>query len=278
MKLAASSAAVPHTGTSPSVFDSLRALVRSRDLVWTWTLRIIRAKYEQSVLGWLWAVAQPVAQVLIFAVIFTFIVPVETAGAPYVLFSYAAMTPWTFLSTSLTDMSGAIVDNLRLVTKIYFPREVLPIAVMLARFMDFLVALSLMVVLVVYFQVGLHPPLLFWLPVLILIQFAFIIGVGLAAAAANTFVRDVRPALVLGLQLWFYGSPIIYPVSAVPERYRALYALNPTVGLLEGYRAAWLNQPMPLQWVATSAVISVICLVLGYRFFKKSEMVFADIA
>jgi lipopolysaccharide transport system permease protein len=240
-------------------------------------MRIIRSKYEQSVLGWLWAIAQPVAQVATFAVIFTRVVPVDTGGVPYPLFSYAAMTPWMFLSTSLVDMSGAIVDNLRLVTKIYFPREVLPIAVMLARFMDFLVALVLMLVLVLYYGVGLHPTLL-WLPVLVLIQFAFTLGVGLAAAAANTFLRDVRPALQLVVQLWFYASPIIYPISAVPERLRAVYALNPTVGLLEGYRAMWLGQPAPIGYVAVSAAISLVCLLAGYAFFKRSEAVFADIA
>ena len=256
----------------------LLALVEARDLTWSWTLRIISARYEQSILGWLWAVVQPVSQVAIFTFVFTHFVRVDTGGVPYVLFSYAAITPWTFLAASLTDMCSAIVDNMRLVTKIYFPREVLPIAAMLARLIDFGIAFLLTFVLIAYYRVPLHLGQLVWLPVVIAIQLALTLGIGLAASAANTFVRDVKPLLLLGLQLWFYASPIIYPVENVPTVLRSLYVLNPAVGILEGYRAIWLNRPMPMAWLECAGAMSLTCLVAGYWFFKKSEAVFSDIA
>lgn len=255
-----------------------RAVVQSRDLLWTWTRRIVSARYQQSLLGWLWAIAQPAAQVVIFALIFTIFVPVDTGGVPYVLFSYAAIVPWTFMSTSLSDMTGAIVDNIQLVTKIYFPREILAIACMLARFLDFAVASALLMALVAYYRVPLSPANLALLPLIIAIQLALTLGIGLAAAAANTFLRDVRPLLTLVLQLWFYVSPIIYPVAAVPPAFRTAYALNPMVGVIEGYRAVWIGGPMPVQEITISGLTAAFCLVAGYWFFKKSETVFADIA
>jgi lipopolysaccharide transport system permease protein len=262
--------------TMPAV-ESFRALSQSRGLVWSWTLRTIRARYQQSVLGWLWAIAQPAAQVAIFTLVFTQFVRVDTGGIPYILFSYVALTPWAFMSTSLTDMCGAIVDNLRLVTKIYFPREILPISAMLARLMDFGVASLLIVALVVYYQVPVRFDHLVLLPVVLSVQLTLTLGVGLAFAAANVFLRDMRPLLVLLLQLWFYLSPIIYPVAAVPAEFRHLYALNPVVGIVEAHRAIWLNQPFPVSWLISAAAVSMACLVIGYWLFKKSESVFSDI-
>jgi lipopolysaccharide transport system permease protein len=255
----------------------LKAVSHSRELIWSWTLRTIRARYQQSVLGWLWAIAQPAAHVAIFTLVFTQFVRVDTGGIPYILFSYVALTPWLFLSTALTDMCNAIVDNLRLVTKIYFPREILPIAAMLARLMDFCVASLLIVVLVAYYQVPVHGAQLALFPIVLAVQLMLTVGVGLVFAAANTLVRDVRPLLVLLLQVWFYLSPIIYPVTAVPERLQGVYALNPVVGIVEAHRAIWLAQPFPWDWLGVSTAISLASVVVGYVFFRKCEAVFADI-
>lgn len=134
-----------------------KSVLLSKDLLFEWTFRNIRARYQQSLLGWLWAVIQPAAQAFIFTIVFTRFVPVETGDVPYVLFSYIAMVPWTFLATSLPDMSNSLVDNMALVTKIYFHREVLPVAAMLARFMDFAIASVLTVVLMIYFQTPFFP-------------------------------------------------------------------------------------------------------------------------
>ena len=255
----------------------MKGLLESRDLITAWAGRIIRARYQQSALGWLWAIIQPAAQVAIFAVIFTLFVPVDTGNTPYIVFSYAAMVPWTFLASALPDMSNSIVGNMSLVTKIYFPREVLPIASMLARMMDFGLAACLLVILILYY----HMPILIvgWLllPVVFIIQMVLVIGLGLALAGANVFYRDVASLLALVLQLWFYASPIIYPVTLVPDRFRIIYFLNPMAGILEAYRDVLLHARLPGSYLLISAGVSLVILLIGYWFFKKVEFQFADI-
>ena len=252
-------------------------LFQARDLLIEWTSRNIRARYQQSALGWLWAVIQPVAQVAMFTVIFTVVVPVNTGDIPYILFVYVSLVPWTFLTSSLTDMSDSLVGNMGLITKIYFPREVLPVAAMLARLMDLGVAAVLIVILVLIYQPALSPAGLLFVPIILAIQFALILGVGLAAAAANVFFRDVRSLLGLGLQLWFYASPNIYPVTLVPERLQPFYFLNPMAGILESYRDVLLRGTLPGGYLISSAVLSLVIFLVGYWFFKRVEFQFADI-
>src|SRR5512134_3245630 len=145
-----------------------RQLLKTRDLVWAWTVRTLRGRYQQSALGWFWAIVQPVATVAIFTLVFTRIVPVDTSGVPYILFSYAAVVPWTLLSTSITDMAMSLVQNMNLVGKIYFPREALPIATLLARLADFGIAFVLLVILVAFYQVPVSPLGLLYLPLILL--------------------------------------------------------------------------------------------------------------
>jgi lipopolysaccharide transport system permease protein len=254
-----------------------KELYRSRDLLWSWTTRNIRARYQQSALGWLWAVVQPAAQVVIFTLIFTLFVPVNTGDVQYPVFSYVALVPWTLLSASVTDMSQTLVANMNLVTKIYFPREILPIASLLARLMDFGVAAGLLVVLMIIYQVPFYLPSLLYVPMILVIQLLLILGLGLASSAANVFFRDVQSLLGLVLQLWFYASPIIYPISMVPERLRGLYYLNPMAGVLEGYRDVLIYQRAPGQYLLPSFLLSFAIFILGYWFFKKVEFQFADI-
>ena len=252
-------------------------LYGAKDLLWSWTMRNIRARYQQSALGWLWAVFQPAAQVAIFTLIFTVFVPVDTGDTPYPVFSYVAIAPWTLMAASVTDMAQALVANMNLVTKIYFPREVLPIAAMLARLLDFGVAISLLIILMLIYKVTFFPLSLIYLPLILFIQLLLIMGLGLASSAANVFFRDVQSLLTLGIQLWFYASPIIYPMSMVPERLRRLYFLNPMAGLLESYRDVLLNNRVPGDYLVFSLVISLLIFVVGYWFFKRVEFLFADI-
>jgi lipopolysaccharide transport system permease protein len=249
----------------------------SPDLVREWTSRILRARYEQSLLGWLWAAIQPISQAVILAVVFTWVVPVETGGVPYLLFSYVAMVPWTFFVGSLTEMTDSLVNNMNLVNKIYFPREVLPIACMLARLVDFAIAAAFVLVLMIYFRVPATPGGLMALPLIVLVQILLTMGLGLAAAALNVFARDVRGILILGTQLWFYASPVLYPLDKVPAAVRPFYTLNPMVGIIEGYRAILLRGAMPDASLAVSAVVSAVVLVAGSWAFKKAEFQFADI-
>jgi lipopolysaccharide transport system permease protein len=248
-----------------------------KDFISAWTGRTIRGRYQQSALGWLWAIIQPAATVAIFTIIFTRIVRVDTGNIPYVIFSFVALVPWTLLSASLADMTISLVGNMSLVTKIYFPREVLPVSAMLARLMDFGVAASLIILLMLFFQVPVFPVGWLFLPVILAIQLALILGIGLAAAAANVFYRDVQSLLVLVVQLWFYASPIIYPVTMVPPQLHTIYFLNPMAGILESYRAVLLYHTLPGFYLLQAGVISFLILILGYWFFKRVEFLFADI-
>lgn len=252
-------------------------LYKSRDLLWAWTSRNIRARYQQSSLGWLWAVIQPAAQVVIFSLIFTLFVRVDTGTIPYPVFSFVAVMPWTLLAASLTDMSQSLVVNMGLVTKIYFPREVLPISALLARLMDFGVSAGLLILLMIFYQMWPTPAGLLFLPLILMIQLVLILGLGLASAAGNVFFRDVQSLLTLALQVWFYASPIIYPVTMVPEFLRPYYFLNPMAGIIEAYRDVLLNGQAPGSYLIPSALISLVIFMLGYWFFKRAEFQFADI-
>lgn len=252
-------------------------LIRSKDLVWSWTSRTLQSRYQQSVVGGLWMIIQPAAMVFIFTIIFTRFVPVDTGGSPYAVFSYVAVIPWTFFSSSLNDMATSMVVNMSLVTKIYFPREALSIAAMLARLLDFGVAAGLLVVLMVFYRVQVFPLGLLYIPVILLIQVILILGLGLLMAALNVFYRDVQSLLGLVLQLWFYASPIIYPVSMVPSNIRPYYFFNPMAGILESYRAVLVNQTLPGDYLLVAGLVSLVIFIFGYWFFKRVEFQFADI-
>jgi lipopolysaccharide transport system permease protein len=265
-------------GEMDNLASGMTGIYRFRDLLWSWASRTVRGRYQQSVLGWLWAIIQPVTSVLIFTVIFTLFIPLDTGGVPYILFSYTAMAPWTLLSVALTDMSNSLVFNMNLVTKIYFPREILPIAALLARLLDFAIAAALLALMVLIYRPAVYLPGLVMLPVVLIVQLALILGLGLGLAALNVFYRDVQPFLSLGLQLWFYASPIIYPITTVPEWLQPYYfAVNPMAGILESYRNILLFNQGVSPWLLSSAVISFALLLLGYWFFKRVEFLFADL-
>jgi len=257
--------------------SKISSIYKFRDLLVSWTYRTIRARYQQSILGGLWAIIVPISQTLIFSIIFTYFIPVKTGGIPYVVFSYIALVPWNFFSTSIIDMVDSLVSNIHLVSKIFFPREILTISYLLARFLDFLIASCLLLILMVYYQIPSN--ILGWLfvPLILLIQIALSLGLGLAGAALNVFYRDIRHLFVLILQIWFYATPIIYPVSAVPPQFRIFYSLNPMAGVIESYRAIFLYQKLPDISLLLSAGISLLVLSFGYWFFKRVEFQFADV-
>jgi lipopolysaccharide transport system permease protein len=256
----------------------VREFVQAQGLLREWVVRTLRARYQQSLLGWLWAFIQPATQAAVYTVVFTRLVPVDTGGPPYAAFAYVATASWAFLAASLTDMTNSLVDNMSLVNKIYFPREVLPAACMLARLVDLGIAAALFVGVAVYFGLPSSPATLPMLLIVLLLQLLLISGLGLATAALNVFVRDVRSVLVLVLQVWLYASPVIYPVEAVPDRYRAVYSLNPMVGIIEGYRAVLLKGSVPSpELLLPAAAVAVASFVCGYWLFKRLEFRFADI-
>lgn len=259
------------------MINQLIQLGSSRALLKAWTERTIRGRYQQSILGWLWAIVQPVAAVLMFSIIFTQFVPVDTGDIPYPVFSYVAIVPWTFFSSSINDMTISFISNMTLVTKIYFPREILPLSAMLARLIDFFVGYSLLIIMIFIYDVVIDFRVWSLLPVVIILQILLISGVGLLTASLNVFLRDIQPLLVLVLQLWFYASPIIYPVSLVPEYLRFIYFLNPMAGILESYRDILIRGVLPGNYLLISAIESLLIFMIGYWVFNRLQPLFADI-
>ena len=251
--------------------------IHYRDLLFAWTSRILRARYQQSILGGLWAILQPLATVIIFTVVFSFVLKVDTGSTPYIVFSYTAMVPWLLFSSSITDMVESIVSNMNLVSKIFFPREILVISTLLARIVDFIIAYILLIILIFIYQVPVNLFLWLFLPVILLIQITLSLGIGLFASALNVFYRDIKHVFTLIMQLWLYASPIIYPISFVPDKWKKIYMLNPMVGIIEAYRSVMIYRAFPDISLLFSALIAIAVFIAGYLFFKRVEVQFADI-
>ena len=255
----------------------LKALISNRELLIIWVMREIRVRYKQSLLGIAWAILQPLSLMLIFTLVFSFFAKIPSQGIPYPLFSYTALLPWTFFATSVSFGASSVVNQMDLVTKIYFPREILPFSSVIAAFIDFLVASVVFIGLIFYYEVTLSVQI-FWLPILLLIQISLTLGIVLILSAMNVFYRDIRFIVPLITQIWMYASPIIYPVSSVPQRLRPIYLLNPMAPIIDGYRSVLLLGSEPnLKYLAFSAVIASVLLTVGYYYFKKVEKSFADL-
>lgn len=257
--------------------NNVLSIIHYRDLLFAWTSRILRARYQQSILGGLWAILQPLATVIIFTVVFSYVLKVDTGNTPYIIFSYTAMVPWLLFSSSITDMVESIVSNMNLVSKIFFPREILVISTLLARIVDFFIAYILLIILIIIYQVPVTITLWLFLPVILLIQITLSLGIGLFASALNVFYRDIKHVFTLIMQLWLYASPIIYPITFVPEKWKKIYMLNPMVGIIEAYRSVMIYRTFPDISLLFSALIAVAVFIAGYWFFKRVEVQFADI-
>lgn len=248
-----------------------------RNLLWLWTLREIKVRYKQSILGGAWAILQPLLLTLMFTLIFSYFVKLPSDGVPYPIFIYTAMLPWTFLSTSVGFGIPSLVTNLNLITKVFFPREVLPLASIAAALFDFLIASSIFILLLIYYRMPITLEYL-WLPAIMLVQIVLTLGVVFIGSALNVFFRDLRFVVPLLLQLWMYASPVVYPISAVPEEILPLYMLNPMAGIIDSYRRILLHgQPPHLPYLGFATLLSLIIGLLGYHYFKREEWKFADL-
>ncbi len=252
-------------------------LIDSRELLWMWTLREIRVRYKQSLLGIAWAVLQPFSLMVVFTVVFSRLVRVETGGIPYPLFSYTALLAWTFLSTSITLGVPSLVNNMNLVTKVSMPREILPIAPVLASLLDLAVAAILYVGMLIAYRVALVWTAA-WVFPLLLIQLVLNLAVVIFGSALNVVYRDVRFIVPLATQIWMYATPIIYPIELIPERFRLIYYLNPMAPVIDGYRRVILRGlPPDFMGIGVALAISVALLVVAYYLFKRMEFAFADV-
>jgi lipopolysaccharide transport system permease protein len=248
-----------------------------RELLITWIVREIRVRYKQSILGAAWAILQPLALMLAFTLVFSYILEVPTGEVPYPLFSYTALAPWTFFASSISMGTPSLVNNMNLITKVRLPRELLPIATVLAGFLDFAVASVLLVGMMLIYQVEVTWALLWVLP-LLLVQLVLTFAVVLTTSSLNVLYRDIRFLVPLGTQLWMYASPIIYGLDLIPPGLRPIYYLNPMAALIDGYRRVLLIGSQPdLVAFSIAAAVSACLLVAACILFKKLEPDFADI-
>ncbi|MCK9602140.1 MAG: ABC transporter permease [Sphaerochaeta sp.] len=255
----------------------IKSLIARRGLLLTLTFRDLQVRYKQSVLGILWAVLQPLSLMLMFTLIFSLLLKVPSDGLPYPIFVYSALLPWTFFANALGRAVPSIESNSSIIKKVYFPRELIPLSSVLATSVDFVIGFAIFLGMMLYYHVPFTPYMLYVIPILA-IQIAFTVGISLFASALNAYYRDVRHALPLVTQLWMYASPVIYPISQVPERLKMLYLLNPMAGIMEGYRACLVKAtaPTPL-YLGIAAAGAVIMLVFGWWYFKRTEMSFVDV-
>lgn len=278
---------VPILSASPLVIEpsrnfprlNLRELWAYRGLFRFLVWRDVKVRYAQTVLGAAWAVLQPVLTMVIFSVIFGRFAGIPSEGVPYPVFALTALVPWTFFATALIGASGSLTASTGLITKVYFPRLLIPSAAVAAGLLDLAVGLAFLGALMAAYGVAPSPAAVVVLPVVVLSMLLTLVGAGCWLAALNVQYRDVRFVVPFLVQIWLYASPVIYPSSIVPARYRALYAVNPMVGVIEGCRAVLLGAgPAPWPTIALSCAVGAVLFATGTLYFRRTERVFADVA
>ncbi len=255
-----------------------KELVHYRDLLWFLTLRGIKAKYAQSVLGVSWAVIQPLFSTLVFTIVFGNLARIDSNGVPYFLFSFTAMVPWTFFSSTLTDSANSLLTNASMINKVYFPRLVLPLSSIFSKGVDFVIAFVLLIGFLVAYQIMPGWEIV-WLPWLIFVLLLTSLGIGMILSAMAVQYRDVKHAMTFAVQLLMYGAPVVYPTTNIPEAWRTLYSLNPMVGVIEGFRSVFLHTvEFPYAWLTVGTITGLVLFIGGLFYFRKMERVFADVA
>jgi lipopolysaccharide transport system permease protein len=255
----------------------LRRLAEYGDLLRTLSAHRISVRYRQTLLGVGWAVLQPLLMMTIFAIVFSRLGSFDSEGAPYALFAYVALLPWTFFATSVSNATGSLVNNTHLITKIYFPREVLPVTYIVAALFDFSLGLIALGALMVWFQVPPTSAVLYLIPLICLLA-AWALAVALLLSAAQVRWRDIGVALPVLVQVWMFVSPVIYPLGVVPDGWRPLYLLNPVAGIINGFRDVLLRgQPPNVEPLLYAVVVTALALPACYLMFKRTEATMADV-
>jgi len=261
--------------SSGKLLPDLSALVRSREVLYFLTWRDVKVRYKQTAIGAAWAILQPLISMLIFTLVFSRWASLPSEGVPYPIFTYCALVPWTYFSTALTQASGSLLLNERLVTKVYFPRLIIPLAAVCGMLVDMGLASVVLVVMMIAY--GIAPTIgLIFVPLFVVVASAAAVGLGTLLAALNVRFRDVRYIVPFLVQLWVFVTPVAYSSSLVPEQWRWVYALNPMVGVVEGFRWAFLGIPLSGNDVAISIVTSTVLLLFGLFVFRRMEDTFAD--
>src|SRR5579862_2756555 len=225
------------------IWSAGRELLKYRDLVVTLSLHRLSVRYKQSMLGWAWALVQPLALMLIYTIIFSVVTRMPDEGVPYAVFVYAALLPWTYFATIMTNSATCLVTHSQLVTKVYFPREILPLTYVVAAFVDFLVGALVLGGMLVYYHVSVTSYAWYLIPIVAVLS-AFGLALALILSILQVRMRDIGLAMPLVMQVWMFATPVVYPLSAVPARFRSWYILNPLVGAIETFRRVLVeNQP-----------------------------------
>lgn len=258
-------------------FGDLKEYWQYRELLYFFVWRDLKARYKQTIFGAAWAILQPLLMTIIFTGVFSLIAKISTDDIPYPIFAYSALLPWTFFARSLERSSNCLIENSQLLTKVFFPRLLLPLSSVLSGLIDLAFAFLVLIGLEIYF--GIAPTInIMFLPVFILLAAISALGIGLWLATLNVYFRDIKYITSFLIQAWMYATPIIYPITLVPEWLQPIYALNPMVGVIEGFRWAFLGSDYSIDVsVIISILISLILFFGGVIFFRHAEETFADI-
>jgi len=247
-----------------------------RELLYFLTLRDVKVRYKQTVMGLAWVIIQPLGTMLIFTLVFNRFVRLDAGPLPYPLFALSGLLLWLFFANAVTNSTNSLISNANLITKVYFPRMFIPAASVGAGLVDLGVAFLLLIVMCFYYGVSLTLHILL-LPLIVLLMTLLALGVGLLSAALTVKYRDLRHALPFIIQLWMFASPVIYPVSVVPEKWKWLLTVNPVAGVIEGFRASLTGQPFNWFHLSVSAAITFAVLVCSVYVFRRFEDTFADV-
>ena len=264
----------PQTGWTAA---GLKELWEYRELLYFLTWRDIKVRYKQTVLGAAWAIIQPFFMMVVFSLFFGYLAKVPSDGIPYPIFAYCALLPWQLFAHALTESSNSLVANERLITKVYFPRLVVPISAVLGGLLDFAIAFVILLLMMAYY--GVRPTwAIVTLPAFLLLAMLTALGVGLWLSALNVKYRDVRYTISFLIQFWLFATPVAYSSSIVPARWRALYGLNPMAGVVEGFRWALLGKSEgPGALLVVSVAVVILILIGGLYYFRRMEAEFADV-
>jgi lipopolysaccharide transport system permease protein len=247
-----------------------------RELLWVLTARDIKVRYKQTVLGFTWAIIQPVMMMVVFSVFFGRLAGMPSDGYPYPIFVYAGLAPWTFFANSISSSGNSLVSSAQLVSKVYFPRLIIPLASVGGGFVDFAIYAGVLLLLMLWYGVGWSANLLVT-PFLVAGVIFVALGVGTFLSALTVAYRDFRYVVSFIIQFWMFATPVVYPASLVPEDWRWLLFLNPMAGIITGFRAAFLGQALDVAALLTSLGIALVIFLIGVAYFEKVERRFADI-
>lgn len=254
---------------------NLREVWNYRELLYFLVWRDVKVRYKQTLLGAAWAILQPLLSMVVFSFFFGKLANLNSDGLPYPIFNYSALLPWTYFSGALSGAAGSLVGSANMLTKIYFPRLVLPISAVFSGLVDFCFAFSILILMMVIY--GIKPTIyVLLLPFFLLLTMITALGVGMWLAVLNVRYRDIRYIVPFLSQIWFYATPVVYSSSLLEEPWRTLYGLNPMVGVVDGFRWALLGQkpPGPMLWL--SILVALIIFISGWIYFSKRETTFAD--